>query len=156
MTTDLGTKASPRIEELGPATCLRLIELEPVGRIVFLDGLQPLALPVTFTLDVGAVVFQSGKGSKLEKAMTEPGARVAFEVDRYDPEARTGWSVLIKGTVHPILGLVDAVRIDRFADTAWADVGDDARWVRIEADEITGRRVGPPTVEKENSWTASS
>lgn len=143
MSTDLETTGHARIEEIGPAACLALIGGEPIGRIVFVDDRQPIALPVTFTLDVGTVVFQSAPGSKLDKALRQPGARVAFEVDRYDAETQSGWSVLIKGTIHPVSGIVDTTRLQRFAMPAWATLGRHARWIRVEAEEITGRRVVP-------------
>lgn len=134
-------KGPPNVEELSPATCWSLMADEPVGRVVFIDGGQPVALPVNHVVEDGQVFFQSTIGSKLDKALREAGTVVGFEVDSYDEVTRSGWSVLLKGTIHPVTGTVTAAHLDRFEVPPWADLGADARWVRIQADEITGRRV---------------
>jgi nitroimidazol reductase NimA-like FMN-containing flavoprotein (pyridoxamine 5'-phosphate oxidase superfamily) len=141
VTTELDVSGRPNIEELPPATCWSLVADEPVGRVVFVDGGQPIALPVNHVVEDGEVFFQSTVGSKLDKALREPGTVVGFEVDSYDPETRSGWSVLLKGTIHPVTGTVTTAHLDRLSVTPWADLGEDGRWIRIEAAEVTGRRV---------------
>lgn len=68
-------------------------------------------------------------------------ARVAFEIDDYDPSAGVGWSVMIQGIAH------DAT--DSFDDISWAAraasphplaPGSKVYRVAIEPTKITGRR----------------
>ena len=54
----------------------------------------------------GAIVFRTTTGSKLEAAGRR--AAVAFEIDGWDDETQTGWSVLVKGTAVEILSDEDA------------------------------------------------
>lgn len=129
------------LEVLSAETCLELLEEEPIGRIVFVADGQPMALPVTYAVEDGNIVFSTAEGSKLDVARRKPGAKVAFEVDDYDRDTRRGWSVLIKGTLHPVLGRVEAGHLEREGPQSWADAVDRPQWLRIEIDEISGRRV---------------
>lgn len=126
------------LEVLDLETCLRLLESQPVGRVAFLEAGQPNVMPVNFARDGVTVVFRTAVGSKFDAAVRE--APVAFEVDRYDPETRTGWSVLVRGTTQ----VVDEEDAGGFADLdlhPWADQVGRPNWVRIRADEISGRRI---------------
>lgn len=129
------------LQVLPEETCWELLNQEPIGRIVFVSEGQPLALPVTFAVDDDTIVFATAEGSKLDVADRKPGARVAFEVDTYERDTRTGWSVLAKGTLHPVLGQIESGHLDREGPEVWADVIDRPRWLRIEVDDISGRRV---------------
>lgn len=129
------------LEVLSAETCWELLEEEPIGRIVFVSEGQPLALPVTFAVDGGDIVFSTAGGSKLDVAQRKPGARVSFEVDDYDRETRRGWSVIAKGTLHPVLEQIEAGHLDREGPRAWADAVERPEWLRVEVDEISGRRL---------------
>lgn len=129
------------LEVLSDENCWELLDDEPIGRIVFVADGQPMALPVTFAVEDGDIVFSTAEGSKLDVAQRKPGAKVAFEVDDYDRETRRGWSVLVKGTLHPVLEHGEAGQLDREGPEAWADAVDRPQWLRIEAEAISGRRV---------------
>lgn len=79
--------------------CLDLVGACSVGRLCFVDGDTPIAYPVSFKLhrsDAGSsVVVRTGPDS-LVAGYTGP---ASFEVDEIDVEARTAWSVLMRGTV---------------------------------------------------------
>ncbi|NVI91726.1 pyridoxamine 5'-phosphate oxidase family protein [Actinomadura sp. BRA 177] len=84
------------LEILGRAECVALLRSAPVGRVVYTDQALPAIQPVTFVLDGDeAVVVRTAPGSKFDAALR--GAIVAFEVDAFDPAARTGWSVTAVG-----------------------------------------------------------
>lgn len=123
--------------------CVQRLAGASVGRFVFVHRGQPLALPVNHAVVDEAVVFRVSEGSKLDAARQQAGARVAFEVDGFDPDEETGWSVLVKGTVHPVTDEVEARRLDRLDLYPWAEVAERSHWIRIDVDEITGRRLLP-------------
>jgi len=126
------------LELLSPAACWALVSGSELGRIgVLVDG-APEIYPVNFVVDGEAIAFRTAGGGKLRGLERSPS--VCFEVDGVDPGERTGWSVLIKGTAEVVQ---DAAKARRLAATDlryWAP-GQKASWIRIEADEITGRRI---------------
>jgi uncharacterized protein len=124
------------LEVIGIEECWQLVSGTPVGRVAFVDGGEPMVLPVNHAVVGHRVVFRTFRGSLLHEAlMSEP---VAFQVDGFDPDARTGWSVVVKG----IADLADDPdELDALDLHPWAD--DVARddWVQIRAEEVTGRRI---------------
>ena len=69
---------------------------------------------------------------------------MAFEIDGIDPIHHSGWSVLVRGTLHR----VDAQAADfvtRFDPGPWAPDRD--AWLVIEPTSITGRRIPGPQPE---------
>jgi nitroimidazol reductase NimA-like FMN-containing flavoprotein (pyridoxamine 5'-phosphate oxidase superfamily) len=128
------------LEVLDADECAALLRTQKVGR-VGLCTYGPLVLPVVYALLDDDVVFRTAPGEKLIAAALE--RTVAFEIDQYDLSERTGWSVLVVGTAEEI---VDRERLQRARDLdleSWAgDVRD--RYVRIRAEQVTGRRISPP------------
>ena len=127
------------LEVLGPDECLRLLASEPVGRLAFvLDG-GPTILPVTYVVSHGGVAFRTASGSKLDTALM--GRPVAFEVDGFDRDRRTGWSVVLRGVAEFV---DDPDRIDELDERdlhPWSAHAEDGAWVLVRADEISGRRL---------------
>jgi len=119
------------LEALTPEECLDLIRHQRIGRIgVGQVDAPPHVVPVTFTLDGSCVIFRSDAGEKLDGI----GQPASFQADSIDPTHRTGWSVLMKGT----LAFVD----DELACTGlepW--VGPRRYLLRLTPDVITGRRL---------------
>jgi uncharacterized protein len=83
------------LEVLPFGDCLRLLASVPVGRVGFLADGEVMILPVNHAVDGQDVVFRTAHGSKLSAA--EGQAVVAFEADAYDPQTRSGWSVVVHG-----------------------------------------------------------
>ena len=104
--------ATSELHELERAECLHLLARGAVGRVAFTDGALPAVQPVAYHLDDEEVVFRTKNGSKLAAATRH--AVVGFEVDDFDLEARTGWSVLGVGEAYEI---VDPARLAALADT---------------------------------------
>jgi nitroimidazol reductase NimA-like FMN-containing flavoprotein (pyridoxamine 5'-phosphate oxidase superfamily) len=81
--------------ELGAEECLALLATEPVGRLAVSRGRgTPLVVPVNYVLAETVILFRTGFGTKLPSLGARP---VAFEVDRFEPDRRLGWSVLASG-----------------------------------------------------------
>lgn len=127
------------LEVLPLTQCLSLLRSRPLGRLAYLDRGQPTVVPVNHLVDGSTIVLRSLGGGKLDQALKD--APVAFQLDDHDPSRGTGWSVLVRGRVEL---LDDEERIRRLAAEldSWAIGRDqDATWIRIVPDEISGRRL---------------
>jgi nitroimidazol reductase NimA-like FMN-containing flavoprotein (pyridoxamine 5'-phosphate oxidase superfamily) len=134
------TMSETLLEVLNEAQCLALLGQVPVGRIGITVGALPVILPVNFAALNGSVIFRTVPGTKLSAATANH--VVAFEVDSYEAEGRSGWSVLVQGMASEVTDPV-AVRHSLAAlGTPWgvAEVAD--RIVKIEVERISGRRFG--------------
>ena len=124
------------LDDLDRDECLRLLRTVPVGRIaVGNPGQAPLVMPVNFGLDGDIVVFRSDEGDKLGGMRKWP---VTFQVDAFDPDLRTGWSVMI----HGIATDATTEQSERVAVHPWSP-GIKQWWVQILPALITGRRIRP-------------
>ena len=119
--------------------CLKLAASEPIGRIAFADGGEIHILPVNHCLVGGLVAFRSAGGSKLGAALE--GSVVAFEVDRYDPEQDTGWSVLVQGRAEIVTQASLLARLRTSNVRPWRNRVPGPEWVAVRPDLITGRRL---------------
>ena len=119
--------------------CLVHLRDEPVGRVAFVQDGDPVILPVNHAVDGLDVVFRTTWGSKLEVA--RHGGNVAFEVDRYDAATHSGWSVLVSGVAEAVYDAEDSARLDALPLRSWVGTGDPTFWVRIRAEQVTGRAV---------------
>ena len=132
------TLAPSELIELERLECFRLLALGRVGRVVFTDRALPAVQPVVYCLDDEQIVFRTRNGSKLAAATLH--AVVGFEVDDFDLQARTGWSVLGVGEAYEV---VDPARLAELADThtdLWVR-GHDVHTIAIPLQIVTGRRL---------------
>jgi nitroimidazol reductase NimA-like FMN-containing flavoprotein (pyridoxamine 5'-phosphate oxidase superfamily) len=112
---------------------------EPVGRIAFAEGGDIHVFPVNHRVVDGVVAFGTADGTKLGAAME--GSVVAFEVDRYDADSHTGWSVLIKGRAQLLGEGTLQTRLRAAGLRSWRDRVPRPEWVVIRPDMVTGRRL---------------
>jgi|GEM_PF-1104846 len=125
------------MDVLSTEECIELLRQEELGRIGFVQRGQPVILPVNFVYAAHSILFRTAPGSKLEVA--QAGGRVAFEVDDWSSEHRTGGSVVAKGTAQEMtdewfVAIAEVLDVEPWADQIPRD-----HWVRIEIAEITGR-----------------
>jgi uncharacterized protein len=134
-------KVGGQLVELSRAECLALLATEEIGRVVYCDRQGPLAVPVNFRLDAETIVFRTSPHNSLAEHLRES-ATCAFEVDRVDTAARSGWSVVVRGSGalvrHP------AVARDSTWPVPWPD-GTRQFVIRITPLEVTGRRLVVPS-----------
>lgn len=130
------------LHELTLDECERLLTSVPIGRLGFVFAGQPVILPVNFVWVDGEILFQTFGGQKFGSAQAHQ--RVAFEIDDWDRELRTGWSVLVKGRAEPVIEWKRARAADAMGHEPWTDSELVEPWVRIVPHEVTGRRVGVP------------
>jgi nitroimidazol reductase NimA-like FMN-containing flavoprotein (pyridoxamine 5'-phosphate oxidase superfamily) len=131
---------SSGLRVLSREECLRLLSSTPIGRIVFTDRALPAVQPVTFRLDGEKVVIRTAAGSKLAAATRH--AVVAFEVDEFDPEARTGWSVTAVGHAREVSDPQEVERLSELPLTAWAPGARD-HYIVVDVEQVTGRQIRP-------------
>ncbi|MFC5814778.1 pyridoxamine 5'-phosphate oxidase family protein [Nonomuraea harbinensis] len=129
---------SSGLQVLSREECLRLMSSPPIGRIVFTDRALPAVQPVAFLLDGERIVIRTGIGSKLAAATRQ--SVVAFEVDEFDPELRTGWSVTAVGHARAVTDPGEMSRLASLPLTPWAP-GSKDHYIVVEAEQISGRRI---------------
>ena len=120
------------VEELSEQECLDLLGRQSVGRIVFVDHGQPMALPVNYVLDGRTVAFRTDPGTKFDAATL---GRVAFEVDDVATDARGAWSVLVTEAIDEWSERVRSQRLE-----PWA-AGDRHHWIALADASFSGRRI---------------
>jgi nitroimidazol reductase NimA-like FMN-containing flavoprotein (pyridoxamine 5'-phosphate oxidase superfamily) len=133
-----------KIDELSRDECLALLPEESVGRLAFVDADGPVAVPVNYALAGEQIVFRVEGRSHLREAVGPP---MAFEVDHTEPDARSGWSVLVRGTAHEVAldDVPDLLRQMSEPPRPWAE-GIHSVWVAITPHKVTGRRLSSPFV----------
>ncbi len=132
-------RAVGRLLELTADECLELVATAPVSRVGFvLDG-ELHILPVAHVVLDGRVCFKSAPGSKLGAAAG--GAELVLQADRYDEQAREGWSVVARGAGEIVTDRAVLARLMALDFEPWALPGDDAMWVRVDVTGWTGRRI---------------
>ena len=125
--------------ELDPQDCLPLLGQVSIGRIVYTDQALPAVLPVNFSLDHDfSVLLRTSAASRVARAVDQ--AVVAFEADRFDEAAGTGWSVVVMGSAILVTDPGERERLLRTGPRSWAPVSD-AVFIRIPPELVTGRVV---------------
>jgi uncharacterized protein len=119
--------------------CLRRLRSVPVGRLAFVHDGEPVVVPLNHGLDGMSVVFRTTWGSKLELAQSAGAA--AFEVDGFDENSRTGWSVLVRGTLAPAYDAADVERYEDMGVPTWLGPDPDSVWVVLRPHDLTGRQI---------------
>ncbi len=125
---------------LTEARCLELLTAGAVGRVAMCTQDGPQVFPVNYTVAGSSVVFRTTAYSVLGTHAWQ--SRLAFEIDGFDVDRRTGWSVVASGPgsqVHPGPELEEIVR--SWNPDPWAG-GTRPLYVRLRWDTLTGRRVG--------------
>ena len=140
MSAEEGWDLTGRLEVLEEAECVHLIESTPIGRIGFVSDGVPLVLPVNFEWHDGGVVFRTLEGQKLAAAAEEQA--VCFEVDDWDNTSHTGWSVVMTGTARQVTEWAEIEQLERLSVVPWARGDWRPLWVRVEPQDLSGRRIG--------------
>ncbi|MBA2559180.1 MAG: pyridoxamine 5'-phosphate oxidase family protein [Propionibacteriales bacterium] len=138
--TTTGPQARGRFEELESDECIELLSAKHVGRVAFCRASGPQVFPVNYVLWEDSVLFRIAPDTQLARHLAD--ARVAFQVDEIDDFLQCGWSVLVVGQAHhiPDPDGFPANRLER--PEPWAS-GARTQFVRIDREDISGRRVQP-------------
>ncbi len=133
------TSGPTALGELDVSECKSLLLRTPIGRIGFSYGGEQHILPVNYRFVDDTIVFRTSAGRKLHAIASDQ--KVAFEVDRWDRETRTGWSVLVIGEAEEIADHTSFEQAKDLGLRPWAEDPTQNRWVRIVPIRITGRRI---------------
>jgi hypothetical protein len=126
------------LEVLNEQQCLELMHSASLGRIAFQAGADVEILPVNYAWDGSIVIFRTGAGTRLERV---PRGRASFEVDGWDADELTGWSVVLKGVAREITTGNDPFsKALRGRSVKPLAPGPRDVWIAIYPAEITGRR----------------
>lgn len=122
--------------ELSATESWALLRQADVGRLAVIVDDRPEIFPVNHLVDHGSVVFRTAAGTKLMGAV---GRWVSFEVDGYDLETASAWSVVVKGTAEEVARLYDVLDVFELPLFPW-HTSPKPHFIRIEPDSISGRR----------------
>ncbi len=129
------------IQTLSKQECLGLLARVPIGRVALTLNALPVIFPVNYTLTGDSVIFGAMAGSSLSNATD--GAVTAFQADSYDPNNRSGWTVMAVGQA---LHVRDAETLGRLElegalPEPWA-IGQSAdHYFRIDLSGVSGHRI---------------
>ena len=121
--------------------CVELLGTTSVVRIAFVTEDRPSVLPVNHLLHDGAIYFRTAPGSKLGTAAAD--SQVAVEADEGYDATRTGWSVVAHGRAHIVTDQAEQEALLAYNFEPWALPDDRAFWVRVDVDDVSGRRIVP-------------
>lgn len=99
-----------------------------------------MIFPVNYVFHDDAIVFRTDEGTKLSRSAL---GRTVFEIDGVDEARQSGWSVVVQGVSSEIGDALDARsgRLRTLDVLPWVP-GRRSHWVALQADSVTGRRVG--------------
>jgi nitroimidazol reductase NimA-like FMN-containing flavoprotein (pyridoxamine 5'-phosphate oxidase superfamily) len=120
------------------------------ARLAFVDGDQPMVVPVNIVTDhAERIVFRTASSGLLGGL---DGQKVAVEIDGHDPGLRSGWSVLVLGVARDVTEAADpdAERLRALPVDSWAP-GERGRCVAVLPLSISGRVI---PVRGDGDWFA--
>lgn len=140
------------LEILDRSSCLRLLTTVPIGRLAYVCGGVVRIIPINVSVDRDTLLFRLSTGNAL--AAIEAGQLVTIEVDAFDCEASSGWSVTVTGVAREIpAALADEPAAARCHSWLRGSIG---RVFRLPTAEIEGRRLLPVASTGAPSATRSS
>ena len=129
------------LEPLGEAECLELLASARLGRLIYTTRYGPTALPVTYTVDEGAVVVGTWDPVRFDEdlrtGIAQAEYRVAVEADSIDVEAREGWFVLVRGAAHHLDTEAERMSFIDAGLEPWIE-GVPAHFIRVKPTSIWG------------------
>jgi transcriptional regulator with XRE-family HTH domain len=128
----------PVLEVLSTAECRRYLAPGGVGRFLFTAARGPVALPVNYRMLGDDIIFRTA--AQTSAAAGAGSQRVSFDVDHLDDALSEGWSVLVSGEASPVTAQPELGEVTALGIAPWAG-GDRDVYVRIVAQEVTGRRI---------------
>jgi uncharacterized protein len=132
-------EAAPRADGmivLGEADCYVRLRSREIGRVAVKLADDLIILPVYYAVLDDDIVFRTAPGTKLSAALLK--TKVAFEVDGSAP----GWSVLVRGHSEELRDPDLQARARKALGYDWP-AGDREKFVRVRAEQVTGRLLPP-------------
>ena len=133
------------LEVLDYDECLRRLGDAYHGRVAFTHGERCLVLPVLHVVHDRRVCFRSSIGTKLGEAAAK--GQCSFQVDEFDVDRNTGWSVLAFGRLAIVRDADLLAHLDAFGPMPPLRGAEQGRWVSLQIDELSGRELRPDARE---------
>ena len=133
------------LEELTLDECLGHLRGGSVGRIAVVVNDFPVVLPVNYRLVESDGPPWIAVRTRVGGVIAHAAMPVAFEIDAIDPTRHQGWSVLVRGTLHPVDPDAADFR-ERFDPAPWLSDERHA-WLVIASFSVSGRRLHHETPE---------
>jgi uncharacterized protein len=124
---------------LSERQCRLLLGQEQVGRVAASEEALTAVFPVNYLVVSDEIPFFTGGATKLRAATAT--ARATFEVDRLDPVAETGWTVLVVGLAREVTEPVVVAGARAPGLRPFAD-GDRSLSVALTTEVVSGRGAG--------------
>jgi len=121
---------------------MELLATGRVGRLVFTSRYGPTALPVTYKIDAGSLVLGTWDpvfDEDLRTGIAHADYQVAVEADQIDPQAREGWTVLVRGAAHHLDTEAERASIADAGLEPWVD-DVSVHFIRVSPTTIFGVR----------------
>lgn len=150
------SSATPGVQILDDDECWDLLSSTSVGRLAVDVAGRPDIFPINFVVDDRSIVFRSGAGTKLAASVLLH--HVAFEIDGFEPDDRTTWSVVVKGRAHEVERMQDVFEAEDLPLFPWI-AHPKPNIVRITPEEVSGRRfhvVDEAVVDASLGWQPST
>ena len=126
-------------EVLSAEECTNCLASTKVGRVAVSTGALPAVYSVVYVLSGDRVVFRVPAQSRLLRALDQ--AVVAFSIDRFDDDARGGWSVLVQGVAEQVTDPAVIAELRALPLPSWSNEPSADRFVQISTDHLSGTRV---------------
>ena len=132
---DVVQPGTGQLLDLTADECWTLAASMPVGRLAWSGPEGPTVVPVNFLLAEGQVRVRTAAYSAQARECDD--SLVAFEIDQFDADHQTGWSVLFRGRAHLQFGASPGGDQPEVWPT-----GARGLLLTIDVKETSGRRVG--------------
>lgn len=131
---------SARLGTLDRAECLAKLKDHTMARIGYIDGGWPIVVPVNYRIHDGDLFIRSLSGGKVRAAERQD--TVCLELDQYDEDLQTGWSVVAHGQLEVIAD--PSVLVQAWSnDPQPAVAADRWQWLRMVPFSMSGREASP-------------
>ncbi len=129
-------------QQLSDIEAMRLLASIEYGRVVFTLSALPAVRPVNHLVDDGRIIIRTRLNSAMSAAMrSRDDSVVAYEADSFDPQTRTGWSVVATGRMYTITDPDEVLRYEQLLHP-WVNQADTV--IAIEPTIVTAFRINAP------------
>lgn len=136
------TQPAVGAQRLSDTEAIELLAGAQYGRVVFTSGALPAIRPVNHLLDDGRIIIRTRLTSAISTTLrSKDGSVVAYEADSFDPQTRTGWSVVATGQIYTITDPDGVLRYEQLLHP-WVNHADTV--IAIEPTIVSGFRITAP------------
>lgn len=126
--------------------CWERLASQPLGRLaICVDG-QPHLVPINHLVRDREIVFVSVAATTTHATLAQPGLTAVLEVDHYDTDTDTGWSVVVAGELAVVEDDVEHARLELYGRPSWISGRHQCRWLRLVPNHVEGLHLHPPKV----------